>query len=95
MSKLKIALIASFALFVFACKVTQKAGDGNASPTSAPTAQQDAAAATQGWTTEDRRTFYHTSQGTRVVPYKWFLAVEEADSRSSRFSRTREPHATT
>jgi hypothetical protein len=32
---------------------------------------------TQGWTTEDRQTFYHTTQGTRVLPYKWFLALEE------------------
>ncbi|HEV7904298.1 MAG TPA: di-heme-cytochrome C peroxidase [Pyrinomonadaceae bacterium] len=103
MFKLKIALIALFACFVFACKVTQKAGDGNATPTPAPTAQQDAAAATQGWTTEDRRAFYHTSQGTRVVPYKWFLAVEEGgfaqqpfftDARAARYNLIPDPDTT-
>lgn len=31
----------------------------------------------QGWTMEDRQTFYHTTQGTRVLPYRWLLALEE------------------
>jgi cytochrome c2 len=31
---------------------------------------------TQGWTTADRQTFYHTSQGTRFFPYAWLLALE-------------------
>lgn len=30
----------------------------------------------QGWTTADRQTFYHTSQGTRFFPYAWLLALE-------------------
>jgi hypothetical protein len=74
MFKLKVVLVVAFTLFVFACKVAQNGGNNNTSPTTPPAAQQGA---TQGWTTEDRRAFYHTSQGTRVVPYSWFLAVEE------------------
>jgi processive rubber oxygenase RoxA-like protein len=30
----------------------------------------------QGWTMEDRQTFYHTAQGTRFFPYSWLLALE-------------------
>ncbi len=26
---------------------------------------------------EDQQTFYHTTQGTRVLPYRWLLALEE------------------
>ncbi len=32
----------------------------------------------QGFDEETRQTFYHASQGTRLVPYSWFLALEQA-----------------
>ncbi len=32
----------------------------------------------QGWGTEERQAFYHTSQGSRVLPYRWFMALEQA-----------------
>ncbi len=31
----------------------------------------------QGWTEAERQTYYHTTQGTRVIPYSWFLALEQ------------------
>jgi cytochrome c5 len=31
----------------------------------------------QNWSDEDRRWFYHASQGTRLMPYAWFLALEQ------------------
>lgn len=31
----------------------------------------------QGWSETQRREFHYTSQGTRLVPYKWFLAIEQ------------------
>ena len=30
----------------------------------------------QGWTAEDRATYYHTAQGTPIVPYEWVMALE-------------------
>src|SRR5262249_38796708 len=30
----------------------------------------------QGWTEDQRETYYHTSQGTLVIPYSWFFALE-------------------
>jgi mono/diheme cytochrome c family protein len=31
----------------------------------------------QGWTDEQRFRFHHTAQGTRLLPYKWLLALEQ------------------
>jgi hypothetical protein len=34
----------------------------------------------QGWTVEDRVAYHRTSQGSAVMPYELFLALEQADS---------------
>ncbi|MGH9629680.1 MAG: di-heme-cytochrome C peroxidase [Bryobacteraceae bacterium] len=31
----------------------------------------------QGWNAEERQQFYHTAQGTRLLPYEWFMALEQ------------------
>ncbi len=31
----------------------------------------------QNWSNSQRQAFYHTNQGTEVMPYKWFLALEQ------------------
>jgi len=31
----------------------------------------------QNWSPEQRAWFYHTAQGTELLPYKWFLALEQ------------------
>ena len=33
----------------------------------------------QGWSRGDREGFYYTSQGSQLIPYAWFLALERAD----------------
>lgn len=35
--------------------------------------------AAQGWSTEDRETFYATSQGSHLMPYSWFKALRRTD----------------
>ena len=35
--------------------------------------------AEQNWTDAQRRWFYHTSQGTRLMPMAWFLALEQPE----------------
>jgi hypothetical protein len=35
--------------------------------------------APQGWSAADRQTFYHTSQGSRIMPYDWFKALRRTD----------------
>src|SRR5579862_8974952 len=32
----------------------------------------------QGWTSADRDFFYYKSQGSELVPYYWFLALEKS-----------------
>lgn len=36
----------------------------------------------QGWDEDARNTFYHTPQGSPIMPYKYFLALEQAHNRS-------------
>ena len=31
----------------------------------------------QGWTDDQRLRFHHTPQGTRLIPYDWFMALEQ------------------
>lgn len=38
----------------------------------------------QGFDEETRQTFYHAQQGTRLLPYSWFLVLEQATN-SDRF----------
>jgi len=33
----------------------------------------------QGWTEQQRKTFYETPQGSYLIPLKWYLALEQAD----------------
>ena len=34
----------------------------------------------QGWSDGERQGFYGTSQGSQLLPYAWFMALERADS---------------
>ncbi|MCZ6618024.1 MAG: di-heme-cytochrome C peroxidase [Gammaproteobacteria bacterium] len=34
----------------------------------------------QGWEQDEAMDFYNTSQGSQLMPYSWFLALEQADS---------------
>src|SRR3954465_3959962 len=36
----------------------------------------------QGWSKETRELFYFTPQGSRMIPYSWFMALETADGSS-------------
>lgn len=34
----------------------------------------------QGWTEDTQQSFYFTNQGSRLMPYAWFLALEQAEN---------------
>jgi len=34
----------------------------------------------QGWSVTDRQSYYHTAQGTEIIPYSWFLYLEKPGS---------------
>ena len=40
----------------------------------------------QGWTQDDRSRFYTTSQGSQLVPYAWYLALEQPGAVTARFN---------
>ena len=35
----------------------------------------------QGWSRDEALDFYNTSQGSHLIPYSWFLALEQADKK--------------
>src|SRR5437016_1788462 len=35
----------------------------------------------QGWGADERQQFYYTSQGSQIIPYEWFLALEQPTSK--------------
>ena len=35
---------------------------------------------TQGWSTQDREAWYYATQGSRLMPYAWFQALEQVGS---------------
>src|SRR5882757_6394096 len=65
-----------FSLGAVVCTTTptfaQPAGGAPANPT--------LQYAKQGWTAEDRQTFYTTSQGSHMIPYLWFKALRRLDA---------------
>ena len=36
----------------------------------------------QGWTVDTQQEFYFTSQGSRILPYDWYLNLEQADKQT-------------
>jgi len=71
MVTLKIAVVVLFTIFIYALPILPKDGGSGA------TGYRAQGMEVQGWTVEDRRVFYHTSQGTQVFPYMWLIALEE------------------
>jgi mono/diheme cytochrome c family protein len=83
MVTLKSIAIALFLIAVCTCTKAPKTSD---IVTTAPPVQDTT---NQGWTMEDRQTFYHTSQGTRFFPYKWLFALEAPFSNEPLLSEER------
>jgi len=49
-------------------------------PMPEPLNQQKLVYVEQGWTAADRQTYYHTPQGTQILPYDWVMALEQVTS---------------
>jgi len=35
----------------------------------------------KNWTDEERQKYYHSSQGSQVMPYDWFIALEQPNNK--------------
>jgi len=55
-----------------------KTGDNGG--TAAPVEKRELVTLEQGWSSDERLDFYNTSQGSQLIPYSWFLALEQAGS---------------
>ncbi len=70
----------SAALSATGCFVDASAGDVDTSTTAGP-GGNGVAYLEQGWDAATRAAFYQTTQGSRLLPYKWFLHLEQADKK--------------
>ncbi len=52
-----------------------------------PVSTQPNLSTVQGWTEQDRTQWYHQSAGTQLIPYDWFVALEDEPLKNS-FTRT-------
>ena len=73
-----VTVIALFALLItmISCGSSGERGPVAPTPAPTPTVQGGVTFLGQGWSEADRQMYYHTTQGTRVIPYAWFLALE-------------------
>jgi hypothetical protein len=77
MNVFRAVLIASGALSLWSCAASQ--------PTikdldPLPTAVGKVVDLSQGWSKEQQEWFWYTTQGSQIIPYDWFLALEQASN---------------
>jgi processive rubber oxygenase RoxA-like protein len=65
-----------FSLGAMVCTTTPTLAQPAAGTATNPALQY----AKQGWTAEDRETFYTTSQGSHMMPYLWYKALRRLDA---------------
>ena len=53
---------------------------GDNSSTAPPAEERGMVTLEQGWNNDERLDFYNTSQGSQLIPYSWFLALEQVGS---------------
>jgi hypothetical protein len=64
---------------IFAIAVVTTTALACAMPTRIATAADSPTFLDQGWSKEIRELYYYTPQGSRFIPYAWFMALEVAD----------------
>jgi RoxA-like, cytochrome c-like len=69
----------SFQLCLFSLIATSVAATAQAQSTAPTTPSASRQYAQQGWTDDVRQTFYTTNQGSHMIPYIWFKALQRLD----------------
>ena len=72
------AIIAFLAVQIIVLNGCLKTGDNGG--TAPPAEKRELVTLGQGWNNDERLDFYNTSQGSQLIPYSWFLALEQVDS---------------
>lgn len=68
------------ALVLAACALWPMKPTPDNAPLPDPVGPQSVFTLDQGWDESTRMSFWFTSQGSQIVPYRWFLVLEQADS---------------
>ncbi len=76
-AKLALTMLSSVLYFVSGVAVADSVSSSKFSETS----NDDVVFLEQGWSKKERATFYQTTQGSRMLPYDWFLKLEQANGR--------------
>ncbi|MDH5479789.1 MAG: di-heme-cytochrome C peroxidase [Nitrosomonas sp.] len=76
---LALALLVSSTVSLFSCKSLQK-GQEISHGEPVESFAERVINLDQNWTTDTQQAFYFTSQGSRIMPYEWFLVLEQANS---------------
>lgn len=78
-SKLYVSLLAGFYISLVGCSFLQKGPDiSEGDPVEG--AVGPVINLEQGWTTDTQQAFYFTDQGSRIIPYEWFVVLEHANN---------------
>ncbi len=80
-----IALLIVFFISLAGCDGGQPPTNGSGSPTptpGTPGTPNEVIFLEQGLSDEDRSAFYYLSQGSQLLPYSWFLALETSNDQS-------------
>lgn len=80
-SRIAIGICVTFgSLILTAMQDSQAAAPPTATPSTWSYLAPDRQGQIQGWTAQAREKFYYTSQGSEMMPYNWFLSIEQADN---------------
>lgn len=75
-----IAILMALPMILSGCGESQADQSTQSAPIAKkPTATKDVLFLDQGFSDNDRLAYYHLSQGSQLLPYDWFIALEKSD----------------
>ena len=78
---MRVALLGSSSLIMLAAASFPSASEAaGCAPSTFPGAFAGEVALCQNWNAEEQQRFWFLSQGSQIIPYSWFLALEQATS---------------
>jgi cytochrome c1 len=79
-----LVIVTVIAFAALSCQQKEEPATGSAATTTGPAPATPAAPIRldQGWTEAEAETFYYTPQGSQLIPYPWFRALEVEDGQS-------------
>ncbi len=79
LSILIISMLVGCALIIESCGIARKGLDVSEGE-SVESSVMSVVNLEQGWTEDTQQAFYFTTQGSRIMPYEWFLVLEQANN---------------